>query len=349
MSGIGIGVNIAPHDDEGRRFAVEAERLGVDSVWAPEAWGYDAFTPLAYVAALTSRVRLVTGIAQLGARSPAMLAMSAMSMQRLSRGRFVLGLGVSGPQVVEGWHGVPFDKPVRRTRETIDIVRMICRGERLAYDGASYRLPLPGGEGKSIRSMEPPVDVPIYLAALGPANLALTGAAADGWIGNSCMPANADVLIGPIREAAVAAGRSADDVELTVAVSLEFSDDVEAVARKHAGGYAFTFGAMGSAKTNFYRAAFARQGYGDAIARVHRLWTAGDREAAGAAVPLEIGLRTNLVGDDATILEQLAGYAAAGVRTLRVSVVGESATDKLDALARLLDLATRIGPADSRA
>jgi len=333
-----IGVNVEPYSPEGIAFAVEAERLGVDALWSPEAWGYDAFTPLAFLAARTDRVRLISGIAQLGARTPANLAMTAMSMQALSGGRFVLGLGVSGPQVVEGWHGIPFAKPVQRTRETIEIVRMICRGERAAYDGNAFQLPLPGGEGKAIRSMAPPVEVPIFLAALGPANLRLTGEVADGWVGNSFLPASGDALLEPIREGAVAAGRDPSEVELTVAVSLEFSDDVEAVGRKHAGGYAFTFGAMGSAKTNFYCSAFARQGFGEAIEEVHRLWQAGDREGAAAAVPLEIGLRTNLVGTDDLIREQLQAYAVAGVSTLRVTVVGEDTEAKVTALGRLMDL-----------
>lgn len=333
-----IGVNVEPYSPEGIGFAIEAERLGVDSLWSPEAWGYDALTPLAFLAARTDRVRLISGIAQLGARTPANLAMTAMSMQALSGGRFVLGLGVSGPQVVEGWHGIPFAKPVQRTRETIEIVRMICSGERAAYDGNAFQLPLPGGEGKAIRSMVPPVEVPIFLAALGPANLRLTGEVADGWVGNSFLPASRDALLEPIREGAVAAQRDPGEVELTVAVSLEFSDDVEAVGRKHAGGYAFTFGAMGSTKTNFYSSAFARQGFREAIEEVHRLWQAGDREGAAAAVPIEIGLRTNLVGTDDLIREQLQAYAVAGVSTLRVTVVGEDTGSKLTALGRLMDL-----------
>lgn len=338
-----IGINVAPHTPDGLRTALEAEAMGVDSLWAPEAWGYDCLTPLAYLAGRTSRARLISGIAQLGARTPAMLAMSAMSLQELSAGRFVLGLGASGPQVIEGWHGVPFAKPVQRTRETIEIVRMILRGERAAYDGKSYRLPLPGGEGKSIRSMAPtPVEVPIWLAALGPANLRLTGELADGWIGNSFMPGTAgDVLVEPIAEGAAAAGRDLSDVELTIAVSLELckEDEVGVVARKHAGGYAFTFGAMGSAKTNFYSQAFERQGYGAQIAEVHRLWAAGDRTAAEDAVPAEIGLGTNLVGTPQMVADQLAAYTAAGISTLRVTLTGESVDAQLGQLEQLMELA----------
>src|SRR4051812_12343289 len=145
-----------PFTANGVEFVREAERLGADSVWVPEFWAADALTPLAYLAASTETIRLATGIVQLGSRTPAMLAMSALSLQALSGGRFVLGLGTSGPQVMEGWHGVRFDRPVRRTRETIDIIRAISSGERLAYDGEIYTVPLPGGEGRSIRSPMPP-------------------------------------------------------------------------------------------------------------------------------------------------------------------------------------------------
>ena len=338
-----IGINVQPHTADGLQVATEAEAMGVDSLWAPEAWGYDCLTPLAFLAGQTKNARLISGIAQLGARTPAMLAMSAMSLQELSGGRFVLGLGVSGPQVVEGWHGVPFAKPVGRTRETIEIVRMILRGERAAYDGTSYQLPLPGGEGKSIRSLAPtPVDVPIWLAALGPANLKLTGELANGWIGNSFMPGTAgEALVAPIAAGAEAAGRQLSDIELTVAVSLEFcaESEVEALARKHAGGYAFTFGAMGSAKTNFYSSAFVRQGFGPQIEQVHRLWTSGDRAAAEATVPAEIGLGTNLIGTPEMVAAQLKAYGDAGVSTLRVSLTGAGPDAQLASLAQLLELA----------
>lgn len=316
-------------------FVRDAERLGADAVWAPEFWAADALTPLAYLAATTSTIRLGTAIAQLGARTPAMLAMSAMSMQSLSRGRFVLGLGTSGPQVMEGWHGVRFDRPVRRTRETIEILRMISAGERLAYNGEVYTLPLSGGEGRSIRSLIPPVHIPIYVAALGPANLRLTGELADGWIGNSFLPETADVFFDPIREGASAAGRDVTDLDLTVSVAVEFTEDVEGAGRLHAEGYAFTFGAMGSATTNFYNNAFARQGFEEDVREVERLWRSGDKEAARRRVPIEIGLRTNLIGTDEMIRDRLRLYRDAGVTGLRAQIAGPS---PLDGLARLLDL-----------
>ncbi|MDA8293393.1 MAG: LLM class flavin-dependent oxidoreductase [Actinomycetota bacterium] len=333
-----VGVHASVAGADGVQFVTSAERLGADAVWVPEFWAGDAFTPLAYLAAATSTIRLATGIVQLGARTPAMLAMSAMSMQGLSSGRFVLGIGTSGPQVMEGWHGVHYDRPVRRTRETIEILRMISTGQRLTYQGEVYTLPLPGGEGRSIRSLLPPTHLPIYVAALGPANLRLTGELADGWIGNSFFPETADVFFDPIRAGAAAAGRDIADLDLTVAVSVEFTDDVDEAGRRHAAGYAFTFGAMGSATTNYYNDAFARQGFEDDVWAVQQLWLAGDKDAARRRVPIEIGLGTNLVGTDDMIRQRLRLYQDAGVTAFRAQFAADDPHRQLDDLAHLLDL-----------
>ena len=337
-----IGVVPPGADRDSLEFVRDAERLGATSVWVPEAWMYDALTPLGYLAAITDRIRLATGVVQLGARTPAMLGMSALALQAMSGGRFVLGLGTSGPQVMEGWHGVRFDRPVARTRETIEIIRILASGERLAYPGEIHTLPLPDSEGRAIRSPVAGADIPIYVASMGPANLRLTGEMADGWIGTAFLPESAGAFLDPIRNGAERAGRSLDQIELTVAAGLEFTDDVEAAGRRHAAGYAFTIGAMGSPTTNFYNQAFIRQGYGDAIEEVHALWQAGEREAAGAKVPIEIGLHTNLIGDDASVAERLRRYRATGIRTLRVGIDGRDRSDRLDQLARLLDLVATV-------
>ncbi len=337
-----LGVWALPVDREGLDYVIEAERLGVDSAWVPEYWGYDALTPIAAAASVTERIRLATAIVQLGSRTPAMLAMSAMSLQSISGGRFALGLGTSGPQVIEGWHGVPFDKPITRTRETIDIVRLVSQGERLEYDGDVYQLPLPGGEGKPIRAAAPPVEIPIYLASLGPANLKLTGAAADGWIGNSFFCETADVFFDQIRAGAESVGRSLDDIDLTVSVGCEITDDVAEAGRRHASGFAFTFGAMGSANSNFYNNAFARQGWGDDVAEVQRLWLEGDRDAAAARVPIEIGLRTNLIGPPEEIKRRLREYRDCGVNTLRIGPMGDTLDDRLAGLGQLTDLVNAV-------
>lgn len=322
----------------GLTFAVEAERLGVHSLWSPEAWGFDAVTPLAYSAARTSSIRLGTAIAQVGARTPALLAMTSLSMQALTRGRFILGLGTSGPQVIEGWHGVPFTTPLRRTRETIEIVRMAARGEKVTYHGRIYDLPLPGGEGRAIRTSAPPADVPIYIASLGPANLRLTGELADGWLGTAFVPESAAAFLEPMREGAAAVGRTMADLDLAVAATVEFTDDVDEAAQRHAAGYAFTFGAMGSEEHNFYNDAFSRQGFGDDVRAVQQLWLAGKRDEARRRVPVEIALKTNLLGPPAMVLERLRAYRDAGVTTIRTGLPGATMADRLDALAQLIDL-----------
>jgi F420-dependent oxidoreductase-like protein len=273
-----------------------------------------------------------------------MLAMTAQSLHALSGGRCLLGIGASGPQVMEGWHGVAFDKPVRRTRETIEIIRAITAGERLDYHGEIYELPLPGTEGRAVRSLMPPAHLPIYVASLGPANLRLTGELADGWIGTSFFPETANVFLDPIREGAHHAGRDLADIDLTVAVGVEFTDDVAAAARRHAQGYAFTIGAMGSAATNFYNNAFERQGYGDDIREVQRLWLAGDKDAARRRVPTAIGLGTNLIGTDELVRDRLRLYRDAGITTLRANL--HSPTGDLDRqladLEHLLDLVRQV-------
>jgi alkanesulfonate monooxygenase SsuD/methylene tetrahydromethanopterin reductase-like flavin-dependent oxidoreductase (luciferase family) len=247
---------------------------------------------------------------------------------------------------MEGWHGVRFDRPVRRTRETIEIVRAISSGARLEYQGEVYTLPLPGGEGRSLRSQAPPVHIPVYVASLGPANLRLTGALADGWIGNSFFPETADVFLDPLREGAADAGRPFDDLDLTVSVGVEITDDVEEAGRRHAEGYAFTFGAMGSASQNFYNDAFARQGYGDDVREVQRLWLAGDREAARRRVPTAIGLGTNLVGTTELVRERLRLYRDAGITTLRAGLAGgpegSGLETALEQLGTLLDLVREV-------
>ncbi len=339
---LSIGVWAMPIDQAGLDYVVEAERLGVRTAWVPEAWAYDAMTPLGAAAAVTDKIRLGSAIAQIGTRTPAMLAMTAMTLQKLSDGRFLLGLGTSGPQVMEGFHGVKFDRPIARTRETIEIVRMAASGERLSYDGAHYQLPLPGGAGKPIRSAASPTEVPIYVASLGPANLRLTGAMADGWIGNSFFCETADAFFDELRAGADSAGRSFDDIDITVSVGVEFTDDVETAARRHADGFAFTFGAMGSKDDNFYNNAFAKQGWADDVAAVQSLWLAGDRAGAAARVPIEIGLGQNLIGSPDDVRRRLREYRDCGVDELRVGPMGETLDDQVAGLGQLMDLVAEV-------
>ena len=337
---IAVNITTDSHGDwqSAATFAREAERLGVESIWTGESWGYDAITPLAYLAAGTDRIALGTGIIQLGTRTPANLAMTAMGMQSISGGRFRLGLGTSGPQVVEGWHGVSFAKPVQRTREIIEIVRLVTSGERASYDGDIYRLPLPGGEGRALRTSSPPVHVPIYVAALGPRNLELTGELADGWIGGSFIPETAEVFLNHIRAGAERAGRTLQDLDLQIPLSVEITDDVEEAGQRHARGYGFTFGAMGSLRNNFYKNAFARQGFAAEVNEVQRLWMAGERDKARDQVPMELAMKANLIGTPAMIRERVAVYRDAGITTLRLGISGDGVSAKLETLAQVIDL-----------
>jgi F420-dependent oxidoreductase-like protein len=336
-----VGITAQVGSAQDASFVREAERLGATSVWVPETWGQDALTPLAYLAGQTAAFRLGTSVVQLGARSPANLAMSAMSLQMLSGGRFRLGVGVSGPQVMEGWHGVRFRSPLAATRETIEIVRTISRGDRLLHQGRVYQLPLPGGPGRALRSPLTPVAMPVYVAALGPRNLELTGELADGWIGNTFLPEQAPVFLDRLAAGAARAGRDLAELDLVIPVAVEFTDDAEAAARRHASGYAFTIGAMGTRGQNFYNDALTRQGFGDDVRAVQELWLSGRRDEAAARVPAEIGRATNLLGTPAMVRDRLRLYREAGIGTLQAKLDGDHAT-RLDTLAQLVELVREV-------
>ena len=321
-------------------FAVEAERLGVDSVWFAEAWGSDAVSPLAFVAARTSKIRLGTGIMQAGTRSPALVGMTAATLSALTGGRFLLGLGTSGPQVIEGWHGLRFDRPVRRMRETIEIARIVMSGERLRYGGRVYELPLGGGEGKALKSSigAVPAPVPVYLATLGPKSLEMTGEMADGWLGTSFMPEHADVFLDHIRAGVRKADRSVADLDLQAGGVVAFSDNVESLIAQRRPGIAFTLGAMGSRQHNFYNAAFRRAGYEEMAVEVQRLWLEGCREEAASMVPDEVVVRTNLLGTEEMVKERIHAYRDAGVTTIRVDPAGAGMGERLETLGRFMRL-----------
>ena len=338
---IAIGLGLATEDWKAAgAYVVEAERMGVDAVWSAEAWGHDAVSPLAFLAARTSRLRLGTGIMQAGTRTPALVAMTAMSMAALSEGRFMLGLGTSGPQVIEGWHGIRFERPVQRMRETVEIVRRALRGERVEYKGRVYELPLPGGEGKALRSAaRPQPHVPIYLATLTPRSLEMTGEIADGWLGTSFMPEHAHVFLDHLAAGATRAGRTLAQLDLQVAAGVvSFSDDVERLIPPRKPGLAFTLGAMGSREHNFYNEAYRRAGYEDVALEVQRLWLDNKREEAVARVPDALVLKTNLLGTEAMIRRRLEIYRDAGISTLRVEPAGDSLEARVATLARLMEI-----------
>jgi F420-dependent oxidoreductase-like protein len=324
-------------------FVQEAERLGVDFAWSAETWGHDAATPIGFIAAKTSRIKLGTGIMQVAARTPANIAMISMSLASMSKDRFVLGLGASGPQVVEGWHGVPFKGTQQRLRETVDIVRIISRGERLAYNGKYFTLPLPGGEGKALKSGAQPREIPIYLATLSPRGLRMTGEIADGWLGTSFIPEHADVFLAHIREGAEKAGRTLADLDLQAAAgAVQFSDDVEKLIAPRKPGLAFTLGAMGSAQHNFYNDAYKRAGYDEEARYVQRLWLEGKREEAAASIPDEMVLTTNLIGTPDMVRARLQAHRDAGVNTVRVQPTGRTVEEQVETLARLMELVREV-------
>lgn len=320
-------------------YVLEAEKLGVDTVWSAEAWGQDAVVPLTYIAARTDRIRLGTGIMQISARTPSMTAMTALTLAAFSDNRFLLGLGASGPQVVEGLQGRPFKGPLTRMRETVDILRLAFAGEKLAYEGAYHRLPLPGGEGKALRLAQPGNEnIPIYLAVLSPNTLRYAGSAADGWLGTSFTPEHADAHLAYLREGAESAGRSLADIDIQAGGTVAFGDDIDALVAPLKAGMAFTLGAMGSPRTNFYNDAFSRAGWEEAAAEVRRLWISGERDAAVARVPDQMVIESNLLGDETMVRNRIEAYRAAGVTTLRLNPAGGSLAERLQTLARAMDL-----------
>ena len=334
----------SPDFSETAQHVVDAESLGVDTVWSAEAWGTDGIVPLAYLAALTSRIRLATGILQITARAAPMTAMTAMTLDHVSNGRFVLGLGASGPQVVEGLHGQPYARPLERLIETVDVIRIAIAGERIEYHGNQIELPLPGGMGKALRIGQPPrPDIPIHLATLGPKALEFTGAAANGWVGTCFVPESADYYFEHLRAGALTAGRPLDmfddgTFEIDAGGPVAFTNDVERPLGGRKKALAFQLSAMGAPTMNFYNDAYSRIGYAEEAARVRNLWLAGKRDEAVAAVPDEMALRTSFIGTDAMVRDRIRAYRDAGVTSLRLQPMGATAHDRLDTLGHMLDL-----------
>ncbi len=325
--------------EETAAFALEAEKLGVHQAWSAEAWGYDAVSTLAWLAARSTRLTLGTGIMQISARTPSMTAMTAMTLAALTGDRFILGLGASGPQVVEGLQGQRFRKPLTRMRETIEIVRQAFRGEKLHYQGEHFVLPLPGGEGRALRLAQAPnPNIPIWLATLSPRALELTGELADGWLGTSFTPEAADAHLVHLRRGAERAGRSFAELTLCVGAPVAFCSDPAKLIAAAKPNMAFQLGAMGSARTNFYNDAYRRGGFEDAAREVQRLWLAGRREEAAKRVPDEMIRRTTLFGDEEFVRERIRRYRDAGIGVLRLDPRGRDQKARLDNLARALQI-----------
>jgi F420-dependent oxidoreductase-like protein len=301
----------------------EAERLGFDSVWTAESWGSDCLTPLAWWGSRTTRMRLGTNLMQISARTPTAAAMAAITMDHLSGGRFVLGLGVSGPQVVEGWYGQPFPKPLARTREYVSIIRkVLARTERVTNDGPHYPLPYPGGLGlgKPLNVMTHPLraDLPIFLGAEGPRNVALAAEIADGWFPIFYSPRHEHIYEASLREgwARPGARRGPDDFEILPTVSVVVNDDVEAAADALRPMVALYVGGMGAREMNFHYEVFCRLGYEAEASKIQSLYLEGRHADAIAAVPTRMVEEVALIGPLAKIRDELELWKRSRVTTM---------------------------------
>ncbi|MFY1682997.1 LLM class F420-dependent oxidoreductase [Micromonospora sp. WMMD730] len=323
--------------------AQEADRLGYSVVWAAEAYGSDSPSMLAWMAGQTERIDVGSAVMQIPARTPAMTAMTAATIDALSGGRFRLGLGVSGPQVSEGWHGVRFAKPLARTREYVDIVKLAVARKEVAYAGEHYTLPLPDGPGKALRlGFHPPREhIPIYLAAVGPKNLELAGEIADGWLAVFYAPEFADEQLASVSAGRARAGKELAGFDVVPSVPVVVGDDVATCAELVRWYAALYVGGMGSRQQNFYNQLATRMGYADAAREVQDLYLAKRQRDAAAAVPMEFIDRTSLLGPKERIAERMREYAAAGVTTLSVTLFvadRDSGVQTLRTVAEAFDL-----------
>lgn len=332
-------------EEDNVALALRAEELGYSVVWVAEAYGFDAATALAWIGARTRRIDLGAGVLQIPGRTPAMTAMTAASLQGLSGGRFRLGLGVSGPQVSEGWHGVRFTKPLGRTREYIDIVRTALARQTVTYDGEHHTLPLPDGPGKPLRlnAAPSPHRVPVYLAAVGPKNLELAGEVADGWLGIFLSPEFAGEQLGSIRSGLARSAEPDRPFELDASVPVAVGDDVSACADLIRPYAALYVGGMGSREQNFYNRLARRMGYEDAAQQVQDLYLAKQFRDAAAAVPERFIDDTSLLGPPARIAERLSRYADAGLTTISVAPAGRTLEERLRCLEVVAEAAASVG------
>lgn len=345
MMRIGIALDYSGGFHEAVDRVVELEKSGLDIAVVAEAYSFDAVSQLGYLAAKTSRVELASGVLPLYIRTPSLLAMTAAGLDFVSGGRFNLGIGTSGPQVIEGFHGVEFDAPIGRTREVVEICRQVWRRERLNYDGKHYQIPLPAhrgtGLGKALRLINHPVRerIPIFIAALGPKNVELTAEIAEGWIPVLFDPEKAGLVWGD----ALAAGSAKRDptigpLDVMVGTSLAIGEDVDARLEWTKPQLAFYIGAMGAKGRNFYHNVVTRYGFGDVADRIQQLYLAGRTQEAIDAVPDELVRGISLIGPPGYVAERLAAFADAGVTTLLVVPVTADAGEAVRYVEQLLQL-----------
>ena len=327
-------------------FVLEAEKVGLDVCWVAEAWGSDAPSPLGYLAARTGRLLLGSGIIQLGTRTPSLIAMTAMTLAQLTGGRFLLGLGPSGPQVIEGLHGLPFARPLARMRETIEVIRQAFAGEKITYSGTQFQIPRPGEAQPMRLSLPANPGIPIYIAAMSPGMLELTGTVADGWLGTSFVPEGSAAYFEHLDRGLAASGRSRRELDICQGAEVAFLDDEDAVTAHVAGRkkeLAFSLGGMGSASTNFYNQAYSRQGWAEAAAQIGARWQAGDHDGAASLVTDEMVLGTTLIGTEPMVRARLRVWRDAGVDTVRLYPAGDTLDRRLATLAQAIELVKAVG------
>lgn len=348
--GLNLGYWGAGNGADNILLAQEADRLGYSVVWAAEAYGSDAATVLAWVGALTENVDLGSAVMQIPARTPVMTAMTAATLDTLSGGRFRLGLGVSGPQVSEGWHGVRFAAPLERTREYVDVVRMALRRETVSYQGRHWTLPLPDGPGKALKMTIQPAreQLPLYLAAVGPRNLELAGEIADGWLAVFFSPEHSGDLLASLRAGRLKAKRGTEqdplagfDVVPTVPVILH--ENVAAAAAPLRAYCALYLGGMGSREKNFYNALAVRMGFAQGAAKVQELFLDRKHREAAAAVPLDFIDQTALIGPRGRVKDRLSRYAATGVTTLTIAAEGACLDERLHVVRTMAEILDESG------
>ncbi len=306
-------------------FVLDVERMGYDSIWTAEAYGSDAVTPLAYIAALTTKINLGTSIMQIPGRTPAMCAMTMSTLDAISGGRALVGLGLSGPQVVEGWHGVPYGKPAARTREYVEILRKIwAREEAVSYNGQEYQLPYMGpgasGLGKPLKSILHGRQLPIYLATMGPINIRNTGELADGWLPIWFSPKRMDLFRPALEEGFKRAGngKGYKNFDIAAGCAVMIGDDVKALLAMQKPNLALYMGGMGAKEKNFHNEMAIKYGYAEAAAKIQELYLSGRKQEATEAVPDELVDEMCLVGPVARIKERYRAWEDAGVTTMMV-------------------------------
>lgn len=332
--GLNLGAFGVGNDRDNLALAQEAERLGYAVCWAGESYGNDAATVLAWIAAQTERIDIGSAIFQIPGRTPANTAMTAATLDALSEGRFRLGLGTSGPQVSEGWHGVRFAAPLARTREYVEIVRMALRRETVTYAGSYYPLPLADGPGKALKLIVHPVreEIPLYLAAVGPKNLALTGEIADGWLAIFFSPAHAGESLAHVHAGRVAVGKDMTGFDVVATTPVVIGDDLAACADQARGYAALYVGGMGSRARNFYNALAGRMGFEAEAAEIQDRYLDHDIAGAMAAVPFEFIDATSLLGPVKRIADGIAALAEVGVTTLTVAALAPTLPDRIAVL-----------------